>query len=493
MDNNFHLISIVEGNAFSLVLPLKKRTYQSCRPIDEDIDATQLTNLVVKFGGVEYEASVDEQGVRIDLPATLALGMYSIVLTATYQGSEIRAAYESAVKIVTWNEQSDAQQYIQGSPLVLEAAYVIGGTLTDAELEALKAEYRERNAELAQATADMEAAKEHYDELAEQLQGVAQEQTLTQGVADIREDISHIDIDTSTLAKQGTNASATLTATQTAATNAYASAEAAKQAADDAKSAALALPSAQEVAQAVIAGTRIPVSVDGLSLLPGTTIENGLDLLCATNNITEINISRDTYLTSIFGTYGSYLGYNYIVYPWALFQNLKRVIIPICSFDAATNNIGFCDTLQNLEYVDIRNAYNFRCNRLLTGCTNLKYVNILNLQRANTDNYRAFIDCPNLIDIVWGGSVATTPNLLAYWSPTNALRNDISTLVDEGETFANNLEKLLYNIREHIAANIPDRTGQSSLTMTFSAAVKAAILADAATMTAFTNKNWTIA
>lgn len=121
--------------------------------------------------------------------------------------------------------------------------------------------------------------------LTQDLSGVAQQDTLVQGISDIREDISNIDIDTSTLAKQGlnpgatltdtqqavytaasgvsnlrekvgtpqsgqadtlfgaianitidtstiakqgTNASATLTATQTAATNAYASAEAAK-------------------------------------------------------------------------------------------------------------------------------------------------------------------------------------------------------------------------------------------------------------------------
>ena len=114
--------------------------------------------------------------------------------------------------------------------------------------------------------------------LTQDLSGVAQQDTLVQGIGDIRDDIStlakqgtnpdatlsltqtaaqgaalnsqiargyigtpqsgqadtlfgaiaNITIDTSTIAKQGTNASATLTATQTAATNAYASAEAAK-------------------------------------------------------------------------------------------------------------------------------------------------------------------------------------------------------------------------------------------------------------------------
>lgn len=75
--------------------------------------------------------------------------------------------------------------------------------------------------------------------LTQDLSGVAQQSTLLDvqgkigtpgtGQADtLFGAIANINIDTSTIAKQGTNASATLTATQTAATNAYASAEAAK-------------------------------------------------------------------------------------------------------------------------------------------------------------------------------------------------------------------------------------------------------------------------
>jgi hypothetical protein len=78
---------------------------------------------------------------------------------------------------------------------------------------------------------------------------------------------------------------------------------------------------------------------------------------------------------------------------------------------------------------------------------------------------------------------------LRNWNPTNALQVDSSSLVYEGEPFANNLEKLLYNIREHIAANLnPNITA----TITFSAEVKAAILASEETMEAFP-KSWTIA
>ena len=177
----FPNIKVVEGNAFSVLVPLKVRTFESCRPIDEDIDPTQLDNVVFKFGGVSYTPVVDERGVSAVLPATLARGTYDIVVTADYGDNPIRAAYEGAVTIVPWNSQSDAQQYLPGSPIVLDAAYIIGGALTDAELEQLKQDLRDAIADERAAQAAAEAAKEHYDELAEQLSGVAQESSVKDG------------------------------------------------------------------------------------------------------------------------------------------------------------------------------------------------------------------------------------------------------------------------------------------------------------------------
>jgi len=105
---------------------------------------------------------------------------------------------------------------------------------------------------------------------------------------------------------------------------------------------------------------------------------------------------------------------------------------------------------------------------------------------------QVFTYCPSLIDIETGAFFRGNTSLRG-WDPTNALSSSSTSLVDDGETFASNLEKLLYNIRNHIAANMPDRTGLSAFTITFSANVKAAINADAETVAAFTNKNWTIA
>ncbi len=177
MCNNFPNIRITEGNNFSLILPLRSRTYVATKPIDEDIDPEQLENVVVTFGGVEYPVQITSQGVQIDLPATLTVGTYNILLTAEYLESSIRAAYESAVTIVPWSAQSTAEQYIAGSPIVLRAAYVLSGALTDVELEALKAEWREKIAEAEQAKEEAEQAKQEFIEKAEQLDDVAKETT----------------------------------------------------------------------------------------------------------------------------------------------------------------------------------------------------------------------------------------------------------------------------------------------------------------------------
>lgn len=100
-----------------------------------------------------------------------------------------------------------------------------------------------------------------------------------------------------------------------------------------------------------------------------------------------------------------------------------------------------------------------------------------------------FIRDYDLIELHIGAGM-TNSFFINYWSPTNALDANSSSLVETGEPFANNLEKLLYNIREYIAANL--RTDVGNKTITMSAAVKAAINADPATLAAFPS-NWTIA
>ena len=105
----------------------------------------------------------------------------------------------------------------------------------------------------------------------------------------------------------------------------------------------------------------------------------------------------------------------------------------------------------------------------------------------------SFNGCTRIIDFICGSNFNANTNL-AEWNPTEALRADLNTLLtkeDIAAGFMNNREKLLYNIREHIAANL--RTITQGYAITFNAAVKSAILADQPTADAFTNKGWTIA
>lgn len=192
---NFPTIKITEGNAFTLIFPLKRRSYVAERPIDEDIDAMRLTDVRVTLGGVEYAPTIETYGVRIDVPATLARGTYDGLLTADYDGNAIRGAYESCVQIVAWNSQSNAQQYILGSPVATKAAYVLGYMPTDEEVESLKQQLREQIEAAGRAETEAIAEKERYAEAIEHLDDIAQESTLTQGVSDIRNDIANIDID----------------------------------------------------------------------------------------------------------------------------------------------------------------------------------------------------------------------------------------------------------------------------------------------------------
>lgn len=199
-------IKIVEDNSFALLFTLKKRTYVSNVPIDEDIVATDLTDVTLRVGDTEYATELGSDGVRVLFPEGLKRGTYNVVLRAKYHGSDITAAYFEAITSVQWNYQSDAEQFVQGSPIAMDAAYVIGGVLTDAELAALKVQYREAIAAARQAEADAQAAKEAFDTKAEALDGVAKESTSQEILTAIG------GIDFSELAKQGNNPNATNTA-----------------------------------------------------------------------------------------------------------------------------------------------------------------------------------------------------------------------------------------------------------------------------------------
>ena len=124
-------------------------------------------------------------------------------------------------------------------------------------------------------------------------------------------------------------------------------------------------------------------------------------------------------------------------------------------------------------------------------------IRVLYVPNANNNicDFYNMYNASCLIDLTIGKSFNSNTRI-SGWQPAEALRNDTTSLLTSEDIqagFANNREKLLYNIREHIAALLPDRTGQTPFTLTVYATIKDAINGDTATADAFANKNWVIA
>ena len=556
-NNKQYTINVTYGNEFDLVLRLKSRTFESSKPIDEDIDATKLENLVVKIGNeVWTDVRTDESGVICHIPADLPIGIYNVYLTATYNGVAIRAAYFECLNIPNWSYKSDAENYLPGSPIVSDAAYIIGGPLTDEEVEELKAELRLKIAAAEEAQEEAEQAKEDFDEKAEaldNLDNVAQQgtnpdatlsstQTAAQGAAinsqiargyigtpqsgqadTLFKAIANINIDTSTLAqrtdvKDGNDTAISVskevrsevgTGSDTAAETGTLFAVV-KWVKDKVKS-IFQLIGSPASGQPSTLFAAIAAGGGGGGDAQESTSQA---ILSAVNSIVNAHIINNINLGGVI--------YAEDVHPDATMLSMasyRRKILRI--EDNVTTNIDstyFPENFLLCEYIRMNNVQNMpslyqfsasatnyaeayfpnaiRASSSGSAATKLKVLDIRNVYAMVSGGSIDFGNTLNLIDIYFGAGLSNstgTCNILNRWSPTNALSSSSTSLVDEGETFTSNLEKLLYNIREHIAANLPTLTSETSRTITFHANVKAAINADTATANAFAAKYWTIA
>ncbi len=134
-------IRIVEGNAFTLVCVLCSRIFVNRKPEDTPIDGTELEQIKVKINGQPYDNfTTATEGVQLHFPEGLPRNVYNIEIEAVYHGSPIRTAYYRAISSVEFNEHSNAEAYMQGSPLVIElpTAYILGGSILDAILQAIE-------------------------------------------------------------------------------------------------------------------------------------------------------------------------------------------------------------------------------------------------------------------------------------------------------------------------------------------------------------------
>ena len=216
-----YTLKVPLGNAFQVLFPVKTAEWKDGERTVEVADVRALTDVVVKVDGEEWQDwEMDERGPLVNFPQdSLAKGPHNVEITADYFGVAIRAAYFECITMVQWSYESNIGNYIIGSPLVAEAAYIYVGITDDEELEALKQQYREATAACETARLQYEAAKEEFDEKAEQLDDVATQEAINTLKTALQGDNAQAtltailaafgNIDFSTLAKQGDNPAAT--------------------------------------------------------------------------------------------------------------------------------------------------------------------------------------------------------------------------------------------------------------------------------------------
>ena len=219
-------VKVPKGNAFGLLLPFKTARWEDAELVPDNIDIRYLEDVVITIDDQTWEDyEMDERGPIVHIGADdFDLGAHNATIEATYAGVAIRGAFYECFTIVEWSFESNVEQHLPDSPLIAETSYVYIGITDDAELEALKQQYREATAACETARLAYEAAKEELEEKAEQLNDVAQQTTLTEGIQSVLQGlapkatteqlstatetlltaISHIDIDTTTLAKEQT-------------------------------------------------------------------------------------------------------------------------------------------------------------------------------------------------------------------------------------------------------------------------------------------------
>lgn len=188
-------VKVTEGNAFQLLLPIRTARWENNNLVVEDIDIMALQVVSVTVDGKPWDDyQLEQQGPMLTIPATMPLGAHDVVVTATYYGVEVQAAYYECFTIVRWSYESNVGNFIPDSPMTGEAAYVYVGMTDDDELEALKQQYRDAIAATETARLQYEAAKEEFNEKAEgieSLDDVAQQSTSLQ----IKDKLDNLNVD----------------------------------------------------------------------------------------------------------------------------------------------------------------------------------------------------------------------------------------------------------------------------------------------------------
>lgn len=230
--------------------------------------------------------------------------------------------------------------------------------------------------------------------------------------------------------------------------------------------------------------------------LPSLTTISGSQVFYRCTSLQSINLPSLTTISG-YGTFMECTSLQSVNLPSlktishsSVFNNctsLQSIVLP--SLISTIGNLVFssCKSLQSIDLPSLTTIKGYE----FYNCASLQSIYLPSLTTIISEP-NTFKNCPKLIRITI--KQGTDFSIYFYgWNPTEALLTTSTSLVEAGEEFANNREKLLYNIRTYIAARLKDMTGLTAPTFTFGADLKTAITEDAETLAAFTSKNFNIA
>ena len=150
-------------------------------------------------------------------------------------------------------------------------------------------------------------------------------------------------------------------------------------------------------------------------------------------------------------------------------SSLQSVNMPSLTTISGSSCFDDCSSLQSVELPSLTTISGGYC---FFRCGSLQSLLIPQIKYIYHD--KVFQNCIslNLIEIKQGTDFSLN---FSSWNPTEALLTSSTSLVEDGETFTSNREKLLYNIRTYMCAKLKDMTGLTAPTFTFGADLKTAI------------------
>ena len=450
---------ITEGNAFAL--NIRQAVWRTLGGVIQPLLASELVDVHLYVGSgtskstaTEYNVTTDGDTISAVMPATLKRGVYRTWMTAIYQGREVASACECAFEIVAFDEHGIyAPERIDGQPCV----YLQGASMTDPEIEQYKARLLELQQQKEQEVQALEEQKQKLSDAIASIEGgFATDEQMQVAIAALK---AILDSEAENAKKTDIDNLAT-----------HSDAEELK----DSVRAIGNYPTTQEIVNSISDAIKLPVKYDGVETI-GPKIGSVMSSIFERHTITHLT---DDFYTEI----NPVISQNY--YQLKEFISLKYLRFEKLLTINASEFIYGIPVLETIELPKVNFIDNYFFKRAPISVKRFYCPNLSDGFRDNQMNRMV-----NLIDVTVIPKSSTT--LLSLWSPTNALLSDSTSLVNENESFSSNLEKFLYLLRTNIANNLEQTT--EGYAISFSDAVKSAILADEETTNAFISKGWTIA